>query len=95
MSTVASKSQRSSMKKTWRKKEDVSPKKKKGGYTESVLKDSDDLNIAGEELIYHCLFPAVLGLLKSQKIPLSPDSWISATITAVTLLGACCFNVLK
>lgn len=41
--------------------------------TESVLKDSDDLNIAGEELIYHCFFPAVLSLLKSQKIPLSPD----------------------
>lgn len=73
MSTVASKSQRSSMKKTWRKKRMFHPKKK-GGYTESVLKDSDDLNIAGEELIYHCLFPAVSGLLKSQKIPLSPDS---------------------
>lgn len=76
MSTVAYESQRSSMTKTWRKKEDVSPKNKKKELacnTESVLEDSDDLNIAGVELIYHCFFPAVSSFLKSQKIPLSPD----------------------
>lgn len=59
-------------------------KKKRGCFTQkqkkelacnsSVLKDSDDLNIAGEELIYHCLFPAVSSSLSPDYCDISDDN---------------------
>lgn len=57
--------------------------------TESVLRDSDDLNIAGVELIYHCLFPAVPSLLKSRKIPLSPDYCDISDAKSCDIAAAC------
>lgn len=57
--------------------------------TESVLRDSDDLNIAGVELIYRCLFPAVSSSLKSQKIPLSPDYCDISDAKSCDIAAAC------
>lgn len=56
--------------------------------TESVLKDSDDLNIAGVELIYHRLFPACWNHKRFLWVLITA---ISATIAAVTLLSRVSF----